>query len=302
MKKTFLSLLTCLVIMVSCNQTRPYTLDQWKVGSSNDDMFIAMTSEDMQEMRNNGLDYLEVVWKYTRGNNDEQVISWAEGVRDRAKTENITIWSVHLPYGGVYDISQVNDTARQNAVEVNSRDMETASRILAPSYFIIHPSAEPIDDAERANRFQSSRQSLEVLARKAKELGAVLLVENLPRTCLGRNSTELLQIIEGIENTSVCFDVNHLLSEPQIDFIANCGDKIKSTHISDYDRVNERHWIPKKGVIDWSELLEGLIKTGYKGPFIYEVSQTKPPLTIKDLGDNWKTLKEEYRITKEAKK
>lgn len=290
-----------MVLAASCNQANQFPLEKWEAGSSNDDMFIAMTAEDMTEMKENGLNYLEVVWKYTRGNNDEKIVSWAEGVRDRAKNAGITIWSVHLPYGGMYDISQANDSARLKAIEVNTRDMETSAKLLSPTYFVIHPSAEPIKDEDRTTRFESSRKSLKVLAAKAKELNVILLVENLPRTCLGRNSTELLQIIDGIDNTAICFDTNHLLSEAQSVFIANCGNKIKSTHISDYDRVNERHWPPLRGVIDWTELLQGLLDVGYKGPFIYEVSQEEPPLTITNLGDNWKQLKNSYTMSSETK-
>lgn len=66
--------------------------------------------------------------------------------------------------------------------------------------------------------------------------------------------------------------------------------------MSDYDRKNERHWLPGEGVIDWNELLSVLIDSGYKGPFIYEASRDNEPniVTIQSLGDRWKKLKADH--------
>ena len=226
----------------------------------------------------------------------EEIEEWAIKVKNRADKAGIVIWSVHLPFGGPYDISQTNDTLRQRAVELNMNDMILSAKIVAPEKFVIHPSAEPIYNEERATRIVASKKSLQELAAKAKELNIPLLVENLPRTCLGNTSTELLEIINGIDNTAICFDVNHLLIEPQVTFVKNTKGKIQNTHMSDYDRKNERHWLPGEGVIDWTELLSALVESGYEGPFIYEAGKGKKPniVTIQSLGDRWKKLKQDY--------
>ena len=39
--------------------------------------------------------------------------------------------------------------------------------------------------------------------------------------------TELLEIINGIDNTAICFDVNHLLIEPQVTFVKNTKERSK---------------------------------------------------------------------------
>ena len=49
------------------------------------------------------------------------------------------------------------------------------------------------------------------------------------------------------------------------------GDKIITVHISDYDKVNERHWLPGEGVIDWQGVLNALNEIGYKGIWLYEI-------------------------------
>ena len=298
MKKILLSLFAATLLLGGCNQQATSPLDSWKAGSANDDVFMQMTSADMDLMLKNGLSYLEIDWLYTPDKSFEEKETWASGIKERAEQAGIEIWSVHLPFGGPYDISQVEDSLRQKAVELNLADMQQSARIVAPKKFIIHPSAEPISDEERPGRMEASKKSLQELAAKAKELGIPLLVENLPRTCLGNTSTELLSIIDGIDNAAICFDVNHLLIEEQLVFVENVKDKIQSTHMSDYDRVDERHWLPGDGVIDWNELLVALVKTGYQGPFIFEVGQkgkNGKKETIQSLGDAWMKFKEEYK-------
>lgn len=283
-------------ILVSCNPKTNTKLDEWKAGSANDDIFIDMTQEDMNNLVKNDLEYLEVDWLYSTDKTYKDIQTWANGIKKHADKAGVEIWSVHLPFGGPFDISQTNDTLRQRAVELNRNDMILSAKTVSPKKFVIHPSAEPIADEERAARIQASKKSLRELAVTAKELNIPLLVENLPRTCLGNTSTELIDIINGIDNTAICFDVNHLLIESQITFVKNTKGKIQSTHMSDYDRKNERHWLPGEGVIDWNELLSALIESGYKGPFIYEASRGNEPniVTIQSLGDRWKKLKNDH--------
>lgn len=296
MQKTTLIITVIIFMTVSCNQQKSSPLDSWKAGSANDDVFIEMTQDDMEALIKNDLPYLEIDWQYSTERTYDEIENWATNVKQRADKAGITIWSVHLPFGGPFDISQTNDTLRQKAVELNMNDMILSAKIVSPKKFVIHPSAEPIADEERAARIEASKKSLRELASKAKELNIPLLVENLPRTCLGNTSTELLEIINGIDNTAICFDVNHLLIEPQVSFVQNTIGKIQTTHMSDYDRKNERHWLPGEGVINWTELLTALIESGYKGPFIYEASKGKEPniVTIQSLGNRWKKLKQNY--------
>lgn len=297
MKKIILPLFTA--ILTGCLHTNN-PLENWKAGSANDDVFMDMTQEDMHALVQNGFQLLEIDWLYSTDKTPEEIERWATAAKEHADKAGVTVWSVHLPYGGPYDISQTDDSLRRKAVELNKNDMALIAKTVFPEKFIIHPSAEPIGDEERAERIEACKKSLQTLAQAAGELNITLLVENLPRTCLGNTSSELLGIIDGISNTAVCFDVNHLLIESHASFIQNTTGKIQSTHMSDYDRKNERHWLPGQGVIDWTGLLHALIESGYQGPFIYEASKGTGPnlVTIETLGNRWTKLKKEYADAK----
>jgi sugar phosphate isomerase/epimerase len=50
------------------------------------------------------------------------------------------------------------------------------------------------------------------------------------------------------------------------------GEKIVTLHVSDYDGIDERHWLPGEGCIDWQALRAALCEVGYDGVWMYELS------------------------------
>ena len=112
------------------------------------------------------------------------------------------------------------------------------------------------------------------------EIGAVLCIENLPRTCLGRNGQEMMALIEGFDNVGICFDVNHLLYQSHADFLSSIKKgSIKTVHISDYNFTDERHLVPGVGDIDWAPVWKGIRNNGYKGVMMFECFGNAEELT-----------------------
>lgn len=204
-------------------------------------------------------------------------------MQELSKTYGIKLWSHHLPFWPFkeMDISSTNEKLRQQSVKLCAEYIKRAGEVGIDKY-VIHPSGEPIDEADRPARIAAAKKSLSELADVAEEFGGVIAVEDLPRTCLGRDSADILELIGADERLRVCFDTNHLLKEDIAHFIRNVGDKIITTHVSDYDRVNERHWLPGEGVIDWQELLDELKKINYSGVWLYEINLKCPDSIIRD--------------------
>lgn len=118
----------------------------------------------------------------------------------------------------------------------------------------------------------------------------------MPRTCLGRDSKDIRELLSADDRLRACFDTNHLLKQPIKDFILDIGEKIITTHVSDFDFVDEKHWLPGEGKIDWNELIDALNDVKCTGPFMYELSLA-PPRTIKrrmlthaDFKENYNSL------------
>ncbi len=197
------------------------------------------------------------------------------------KQYSITFNSLHIPFSPFSEIDPSNKKLAEYTFEYFSAIMEKAS-VTGVDKFIIHPSGEPIDDSERADRMECAINTLAKLSKVAQKYNAIVAVENLPRTCLGKNSDEILQLISGDDQLRVCFDTNHLLDEDPVEFIHKIGNKIITTHVSDYDYVNERHWLPGEGKTDWQALIKALRDVNYNGPWLYEMGFKAPNSLVRD--------------------
>ena len=107
----------------------------------------------------------------------------------------------------------------------------------------------------------------------------------------------MLTLISANDKLRVFFDTNHLLKGDNADFIRKIKNKIITLHVSDYDNVNERHWLPGEGVINWEDVLNALKEIDYNGIWMYEISLGLPrtiirerELTFKDFYDNATSL------------
>lgn len=235
--------------------------------------------------------------------NDLDTLDFVEAKR-LADEYGVELWSLHLPFGPFEMIDISLSSLANNTVKYLCSLIDKAAAI-GIGVMVVHPSGEPIAEEDRPARLECAKRSLYTLAEYANERGAVIAVEDLPRTCLGRNSSEILELISVHPNLRVCFDTNHLLSENIHDFIMKVGSKIITTHVSDYDAINERHWFPGEGVIDWKQLKADLDAVGYDGYWLYEISfggssktvDRSRCLTYDDLRINYEEIMTNNSIT-----
>lgn len=220
----------------------------------------------------------------------EQVSRWS-------KQYEVQVRSFHLPF---YPFEHNNLASLDGAVRKETVSMhESYIRRMSDAgirYAVVHPSGEPNREEDRENMLNACAESLALLAETGTRYGVTLCVENLPRTCIGRDSREIRLLTDSHPALRVCFDVNHLLTESHTDFVRTVGERISALHVSDYDFSDEKHWLPGEGSIDWPELVDLLLSCGYGGPFLYEVPMTCPKtlpaprrdLTLPDYVRNYK--------------
>lgn len=216
-------------------------------------------------MKESGIEAIEISLSSYEGFNYKKV-------KENADKFGIKLWSLHLPF---MPFSEIDPSASDWRAKFGTirlfRDIIQKGSEIGIDKFIIHPSGEPIADKDREERMLGSMSSLYRLADIAAEEGSIICVENLPRSCLGRDSKEIKKLVSVNSKLRVCFDTNHLLKEDFSDFINNVGDKIVTTHISDYHFIDERHWLPGEGDLNWQKLYKELLAKGYKGPWLYEL-------------------------------
>jgi sugar phosphate isomerase/epimerase len=84
----------------------------------------------------------------------------------------------------------------------------------------------------------------------------------------------MLEILDTNEKLRSCFDTNHLLIEDPVHYVKAVGSRIITTHVSDYDFVDEKHWWPGEGKLNYTAVLNALREVGFAGTWMYEVNLT----------------------------
>ena len=251
-----------------------------------------LDDKDFENYVKAGILTMEMSFSYTRYNN----LEW-KNIEKRAAKFGVELWSLHLPF---LPFAQLNPASLKKDVREYTfeyfSDLIKKAGDIGVKTIVIHPSAEPILDSERGEHIKSAKETFSKLAQVAESSGNVISIENIPRTCLCKNSCEMLDILSSDSRLMSCFDTNHLLEENAIDYIRAVGGRIITTHISDYDFKNERHWLPGEGKADWKGIISTLREVGYKGPWLYELefepAQTinRRLLTTEDFRKNYETL------------
>ena len=184
--------------------------------------------------------------------------------------------SFHVPFGRIDDLSDPDEATRKGAIS-RFRAHYPVIREFGCKFIVLHPSMEIRTNvkAERDERINCLKKSLREVEGELKELGVQLALEFLPRLCIGNKLADMDQILEGMDLNifGVCFDVNHIMNQyPLIPEITRkLGKRLFTTHISDYNGIDECHWLPGMGVIDWQGFVEALRDIDYRGPFNYEI-------------------------------
>lgn len=268
-------------------------IDSMPIGISGS-FFGIPTRSDLENCRREGFDCIEVcvLGRWMTQPTADTAREW-NTLATEAKAVGLAVWSVHLPYVAPYDVSRNEPGMAEEAVRLHSALIEAAGKTLRPQKYILHASHEPILAAEREARFAQAVESLKLLTDKAAEQGGQLAVECLPRTCIGNDSSEIARLIRDIPEIGICCDTNHLLTERAEDFIRRFRERIATLHISDYDGIDERHWLPGRGCNHWNAIIDALREIAYTGPLMLEVRGPVAgiPMTLGDIMESVRGLK-----------
>ncbi|NOZ21191.1 MAG: sugar phosphate isomerase/epimerase [Planctomycetes bacterium] len=240
------------------------------LGVSLHNIVTEITKDGLTAIAASRIRTLEVPPRLFEGEDYRQSVDWVRGMCTEA---GIRVATVHVPFGGACDISVLDETAREGAVDTLDSSTNLAIDLDA-AMLIVHASAEPIASEERSRRLEQARKSLSEITSRCARLGKRVAVELLPRTCLGNSVEELLALVDGLdpEQCGVCLDTNHLMDryETLPQGVRTLGKRLFALHLSDYDGVDEKHQLPGRGVIDWRAFVGALRDIDYQGPFNYE--------------------------------
>ena len=191
------------------------------------------------------------------------------------------VHSYHGPFGRHLDLSSLDADIRRAGVNACKSAADILIR-LGGKTLVIHASSLVENPDEMQKRERQSSESIAEIADHCAGLGVNLAVEILAGKAVGSSGSEIFAILElaGRPNTGVCIDVNHVFPPDRlVPTVYLLNDGILTLHISDYDGISERHWLPMQGMMDWPGMINALKKVNYPGPFLYEVRFEAPTIS-----------------------
>ncbi|MGN0762511.1 MAG: sugar phosphate isomerase/epimerase family protein [Aristaeellaceae bacterium] len=156
------------------------------------------------------------------------------------------------------------------------------AHILGIPWLVIHAATDfdsqtPLRDSKRGT-IEYLKPRLEL----AERLGVGIALENLweeniaPKRRYCTTAEELVDLVDTLRedfgNVGCCWDVEHgaICGIDHRKALPYVGERLKATHISDYNSIRNDHILPYGGLADWDEITEGLRLAGYAGDFTYE--------------------------------
>ena len=174
---------------------------------------------------------------------------------------------------------------------------------------IVHPTGHPTPDEEpyalenRGAVMERSHRSVTELVAVAAETGVRMALENLgsrtrnPYRPLS-SMQELRAFIAGFppEHVGLCLDTGHAcisgLDPAEQARIAS--ERLCALHIQDVDGLEDCHWVPGRGVIDWSAVGEALAAIGFDGAWTMEAMTSSTETTAEQVAAECKALSERW--------
>lgn len=228
------------------------------------------TPESLPQIAQAGFTHLEVFpmdhpWLQTPGD--------FQRLGQQARDNGLVTWSLHAPFGYHIAIAGADELQRREAVGALTMALDQA-QALGVGLVILHPGYYAPASEEREPALLRAVRSFNELWKRASQRGLKLAVEYLPPKPedLGSSAAELLWLKNLTDGEiGFCLDVNHAnLGEDLVSVVRQLGRHLLTTHLSDNDGLQEQHWLPGTGVIDWPALLSALREVGYQGPLLLE--------------------------------
>ncbi|MFQ5803159.1 MAG: sugar phosphate isomerase/epimerase family protein [Candidatus Methylomirabilales bacterium] len=160
-----------------------------------------------------------------------------------------------------------------------ARVIETGQH-LKVGFIVVHPVlvCRPSDPTQGGREVVACQEdSLGRISRLAAGQGIRIALENLGRKTVPdlADPAALVKLARRLDedNVGVCFDTGHCLVSglDPLQEMDHCASQVYSFHIHENDGVEDLHWAPGKGSIDWTRFLDKLRTLRYEGSVILEV-------------------------------
>jgi sugar phosphate isomerase/epimerase len=226
--------------------------------------------------------------------------SQVKEIADFFKTSPMKLSSLHSPMYSDYEwgrqgsppvnIAATNKSDRIAAMDEIKRAIEVAEQI--PFKFLVQHVGNSNEEFSE-EKFEATLTSIEHLRAFAKPLGVTLLLENIPNEL--STPDRLLELVNTLhfDDMGFCFDVGHAhIGAGVQETFEQLKGRIRSTHVHDNDKMNDSHFWPGDGGIDWSETITLLRSAPLVPPILLEINGEGKTEIPKMMSDAFRRLDE----------
>ena len=206
--------------------------------------------------------------------------------------EGLILNSIHLPFQRFINLSSCDEGVRAWTMHEFRQLFEICNRY-NPAHYVFHSKVGRPEEGLVELRKPALVRSFKEMVAMTKSNVCMENMVSFPQTV-----AEMKEILLQVENGKCCVDTNHFFNDDVAEAIVALGDWVTTIHVSDNDGLAERHWLPKKGKIDWMRVIGALEKIGYQGMFTYEANVHENGYTYEQVRANYEELFEEYDKTR----
>jgi sugar phosphate isomerase/epimerase len=195
----------------------------------------------------------------------------------RIREVGLEPFSFHAPFADHIDITSLDDEKRKISVNELFKAAEAAAEI-GVRHLVLHPGPEregrpPAE--EFFHHLERACESVSAVAKRCRELGLNLLLENmLPHLLFGRTQ-DMMYIMGAVEGDHVgtCLDTGHAnLAGDLPSVIHKLSCHLRMVHVNDNRGDWDEHLPPGEGSVNWKDILAQLENYGFRGALILELS------------------------------
>lgn len=226
--------------------------------------FLMPLPERLKMIKNAGFDATSIWWE----DEESTPLVKKEDMPGMVSDAGLIFENIHVPYNICDDLWSEDRSIRDKSISEHLSWLEDCARYSIPK-MVMHLTETA--DPPAPNRY--GLESMEYLTRKAEELQIIIAVENT------RRPDNVPFILDRITSgyLGMCFDTSHarIKGNDLNHLLKDYGSRLQATHISDNDTLDDRHWLPGNGTIDWPELMQLFPSDSYQGFLTMEILPTR---------------------------
>jgi len=213
---------------------------------------------------------------------DDDWEKYVEQLAETGKRCGVVFTQSHLPY---YDVFADNDSVKVKTMEELIRRSIIASSRLGVKWTVTHPGTVYSAGQDMSVSLERNLEYYSKHVKTAKEYGIGIALENdfeykSPpyQHIFCANIYEQVKLIDSFndpEHVGACYDFGHanLVGGFHRQNLKVLGNRLKAIHVQDNKGLEDEHFLPFHGNIDWKEAMAGLADIGYEGELTYEIQE-----------------------------